>query len=347
MIKTLSPHYKVIPWLSPSSGTIPDKYILELRIWTGLKASVPATAQFEIENINPLGRTGNSNVDISNYLNGFINQSFIIDTTTSLNDANSLVWVQSQVIYYISGVAQTPEFIEIDSAVRGYGYSMEGINPVTPTNNVLLAPIEQKVSRNSIFLFPFLASETVSTTIKLNTIELIKTATTNAVELVQSCYVKVSEFNTDYIEIYKNTVLITTLLITDEPRYDTLDIVFTNKEGQLQTITFFKEIRDSMKIEKEQYESSFGQPSDGVHQFRNYNVKGKSSFSANSGFVKEDNNEIFRQLLLAEKVWSLKDGIYTPLNLGTETIEYKTLDKDRLLNYKIDFDYAFNEINSI
>ena len=32
MIKTKSPHYKSIPWISPSSGTTPDKYILNIYV---------------------------------------------------------------------------------------------------------------------------------------------------------------------------------------------------------------------------------------------------------------------------------------------------------------------------
>src|SRR6056297_1022212 len=134
MIKTKSPHKKIIPWLSPSSETAPDKYILNIYIWNGLKASVPASPIYEIENINPLGRTGNSEVDISKYLSGSINPNLVTNTTTSIQDANALVWVKTEVIYYIGGVAQSPEFIEIDSAVKGYGYGLEGVNPTTPIN---------------------------------------------------------------------------------------------------------------------------------------------------------------------------------------------------------------------
>ena len=347
MIKTKSPHYKVIPWMSPSSGTLPDKYILNVYIWEGLKSPVPTEPIYEQENINPLGRTGDSNVNISRLVNDYIITSLITNTTTSLNDANSLVWVKTEVIYYIGGVAQSPEFIEIDSALKGYGYGMEGVNPTIPINNYLATTVEQKVSPNSIYLFSFLASETVSTVIKLNTLELTKTATTDSTKLVQSVYVKVSEFSTDYIEIFKDDVLINTLLITDEPRYAPIDIAFLNKEGQLQTITFFKEKIDKLKTDSETYESSFGQPLDGVHQFRTYNANGQESFKINSGFVLEDNNEIFRQLLLSTKVWQIDNNVYIPLNIKTSNIEYKSRQKDRLLNYNIEFSYSFNVINNI
>ena len=52
MIKTKSPHYKIIPWLSPSSAIVPDKYILNIYIWSGLKNSSPFIPHYAIENIN-------------------------------------------------------------------------------------------------------------------------------------------------------------------------------------------------------------------------------------------------------------------------------------------------------
>ena len=237
MIKTLSPHYKFIPWIIPSTSTVSEKYILNLYVWKGLKSSVPALPTYTPENVNPLGRTDVSEVNISRLINDFLTTTLITNTTSSLNDADSLVWVKTEVIYYINGVAQAPLLPSTDSALKGYGYGMEGVNPVTPTNNYLATISEQKVSRNSVYLFSFLASETVDTVIKLNNLILTKTATTDSASLVQTCYVKVSEFTTDFIEIYKDNVLINTLLLTDEPRYTPIDVVFLNKEGQQQTIT--------------------------------------------------------------------------------------------------------------
>lgn len=351
MIKTLSPFYKTIPWLSPSSGITPDKYILNIYVWSGLKSSVPLLPSYEQENINPLGRTGDSKVSISRFVNDFLNINLTNNTTTSLNDAGSMVWVKTEVIYYINGVPQTPEFEEIQGAVKGYNYSLEGENGTIPTNNYLATTSEQKVYKNGVYIFSFLASETESTEIELvsETVTklLTKTSTTDSYELVQSVYVDVSEFDGDYIEIYKDGVLINTLLITDELMYEPIDLVFSNKEGQLQSVTMFKEKIDKLKVTKDNYESSSGQSVDGVHQYKDYNVNGKESFSINSGFVKEDNNEVFTQLLLARRVWQYKDNKYIPLNLGTEEIEYKTRNKDRLINYKIDFNYSFSKINNI
>ena len=65
-----------------------------------------------------------------------------------------------------------------------------------------------------------------------------------------------------------------------------------------------------------------------------------------SGFVDEDNNELFSQLFRSNEVWEFKDSVYTPLKLGSKTLEHKTRKNDRLINYNVEFKYAFNDINN-
>jgi hypothetical protein len=166
-------------------------------------------------------------------------------------------------------------------------------------------------------------------------------------EMVQNVWVNIAEATTDtYIEIVFNGVT-TTLLITDECRYTPIDICFQNKEGALQFMTFFKAKTDSLSVTNEEFEGDRGQPLDGNHQYVKFNVQGKSKFKVNSGFIEESMNETVRQLLLSERVWMYSNEIFTPLNVASKSLEYKTRQKERLINYEIDFDYAFNEINSI
>lgn len=354
MIKTLSPHYKTITWLSPSSMTVPDKYILELYIWDGLKAS-PPTVTYEIENVNPLGLTGSTDVNISRYINDILTTSLVSSTTTELLDSDSQVWVKSQVIYYIGGVAQSPEFIETDLALKGYGYGAEGVNNSTPTNGILAFGSEVKVNTDSFYSLPVFMSETLVTDILVksypgNVIDKTYTeaATTDSTDSVKQVWVNVAEaINESYIEITYNGAVVYTLLIEDELRYNPIDIFYTNKEGQLTPITFFKERVNEMETSSENYESSTGQPKDGVHQFVTFDKNGRSGFEVNSGFVQEDNNDIFKQLFLSNDVWEFNGTDYIPLTLDSKSIEYKTRQRDRLLNYTVKFNYAFNEVNSI
>lgn len=163
-------------------------------------------------------------------------------------------------------------------------------------------------------------------------------------ELVKYLWVNVSEAETDeYIEIIYNGVT-KTLLITDECRYTPQDIAFQNKEGTVQVMTFFKAKKDNISITSEEYESNKGH---GYHQKVKFNINGQSRFSVNSGFVTEDKNETVKQLLLSERVWLLNNGIETPINVSSSSQEFKTRQNDRLINYQIEFEYAFNEINNV
>ena len=328
MIKTNSPYYISVPW----SGF--ESYILKIYIWSGLEVDAPVEPQYQIKNINPLGFTEDNEINISNFINDFISYNLPIDTTTSLNNGGNVVWVKVDVTY----PNETTTNLLIETAIRGYTYGIEGKNaPLVEVDY-----FEQKVGIDSVYLFSFIGnSVTINGNVYTNGNYL------NSDEICQVAYIKVSEFTEDLIEISLNRGVVATLIKTIEPRYIPIDIVFINKNGMLQSLTFFKEKVTTLKVDRESYENNFGQPIDGEHQFKDYNVNGRTSFSMNSGFVTEENNEIFKQLFLSQKVWHLENGIYIPLNLKSQQIEYKSRQKDRLLNYKVDFEYSYKEINNI
>jgi len=169
----------------------------------------------------------------------------------------------------------------------------------------------------------------------------------NSAEMLQNIWVKVSEAGTDeYIEVTYNGETIT-LLITDECRYTPVDIAFQNKEGAIVFMPFFKAKTESISTTRETFESDRGQPSMGNHQFVDFNVQGRTSYKINSGFVDENMNQIVKQLLLSERVWEYVNMEYIPIKVKSTGVEYKTRQKDRLINYEMEFEYAFNEINNI
>ncbi len=166
-------------------------------------------------------------------------------------------------------------------------------------------------------------------------------------EAVKYLHINVSDAGTDeYIEVtYRGSTI--TLLIEDECRYTPLDVYFQNKEGAVMVMPFFKANVKSLSTTSEMFESDRGQPLAGNHQYVKYNINGKSKIKINSGFVAEEMNDIFKQLMLTEKAWIYENDLLTPINLGSTSLEYKTRQKDRLINYEIEFEYAFNEINNI
>jgi hypothetical protein len=172
--------------------------------------------------------------------------------------------------------------------------------------------------------------------------------------MVKYLWIQCDETTTDtYIDIVYSGQT-TTLLLQDEYKYTPIDIFFQNKEGAEQVLTFFKEQKNSLSITSSEFESDRGQPKFGNHQFVRYNVQGREDLTLNSGFIDEDMNGIFAEMLLSERIWSYSTNlfskstlIFTPLNIKSKQLSYKTQLNERLINYEMKFEYSYNQINNI
>lgn len=167
-------------------------------------------------------------------------------------------------------------------------------------------------------------------------------------ELIKYLCINVSDFpSTDeYLEVVYNSETITIWLV-DECRYTPVPVHFINKDGAQQVIHFYKARKDELKTDRETYESDRNQPANGNHQFVDYNVNGRTSFTVNSGYVDEDMNDTFKQLMLSETVWILENNDFIPVNISKKNLKYKNRQNDRLINYEFEFEYSYNEINNI
>ena len=76
---------------------------------------------------------------------------------------------------------------------------------------------------------------------------------------------------------------------------------------------------------------------------------GKESITLNTGYLSEDYNDVIEELMLSEQVWLMATDSeeVLPVIPKTQNLTYKTSINDRLVQYTIDFDYAFDKINSV
>ena len=58
-------------------------------------------------------------------------------------------------------------------------------------------------------------------------------------------------------------------------------------------------------------------------------------------------NDTIEELFLAENVWIRKDNKTLPILPKTKSFIYKTSVNDNLIDYTIEFEYAFDKINNI
>jgi hypothetical protein len=67
----------------------------------------------------------------------------------------------------------------------------------------------------------------------------------------------------------------------------------------------------------------------------------------NTGFIQESFNEVIKQMMLSEQVWVDNGTEVLPITLNTKSLQFKKSVNDKLINYTVDFEYAFNKINDI
>jgi len=138
-------------------------------------------------------------------------------------------------------------------------------------------------------------------------------------------------------------------------KYEPVRVTFVNKFGALQDIWFDKKSTESIQTKTETYNASVVDFANfnyntNSHQMRTLNLMGNESIVLNTGFIDESYNEVIRQLMLSEQIWMTKltdEELVLPLKAKTKSLQYKTQVNDKLVNYTIQFDMAFDKINSI
>jgi hypothetical protein len=163
MIKSLTPYYVNIPFVSPLTGATAITYTLNLFIWNGAKNNPPAEPQYQMTKDNPTSSTGTDKINIARLVNDYIDFIPNKSSTTELNDGINQVWVRQEVEYTTSdeddnGVLQLAETV---LCLKGYGYGLDGENPQPPTNKILIPIQDYKVNRNGFFNVPILIDEPV------------------------------------------------------------------------------------------------------------------------------------------------------------------------------------------
>jgi len=138
--------------------------------------------------------------------------------------------------------------------------------------------------------------------------------------------------------------------------YDPIKVTFVNKYGALQDLWFDKKSVNSIEVQSNDYKASVMNFSStptydtSAHQNRVLDLVGKESITMNTGYIDEEYNEVFRQLMLSEQVWMTRltdTEEVLPLRPRTQSLQFKTRTNDKLVNYTVEFDFAFDKINTI
>lgn len=192
-------------------------------------------------------------------------------------------------------------------------------------------------------LNPIVVTDTNNSTLK---IKYIRVTPTNSLQTGDTITVVSTKSG------YAQTHTIT-LEAVCEIKYEQLQVIFYNKFGALQIMPFFKKSITSISTQSESFQRDImdftNDPTydKSKHVVATLGVNGKEKISMNTGFIEESYNEVITQLLLSEQIWVDDGSNVLPINLNTKSLTFKKSVNDRLINYTLDFNYAFDKINNV
>ena len=376
---TRSPSFESISHSNASYG------ILKLYVWTGDKNTVPPVT-YTIRKSATTPTTGNPRVsfEVSELIRDYLDIEF------DGNYSGQGVWVKVDLDVYNSSDISVIDYEYTIIAFDGYDYFEDPL-PISSNlmiTNRKLFVLEDNTFR--VPIDTSLNNPTV-TFLKDNEVIATQTFQSSNESSEQIRYVSIygdtinwdtfkervlQDGGRDYesnkcLEAYFNDysigavdkIIVSNIVGTEiinveilkECKYEPKKVTFVNKFGALQDIYFFKKSVKKMNVKKESYKSNilntFVGYSTSDHVYKDFNVVGRESITLSSGFLGEEYNEVFKQMMLSEKVWVTNitgDGEQVlPINVKTDYITYKTSLNDKLVQYTIEFDNSFNAIKDI
>lgn len=142
-----------------------------------------------------------------------------------------------------------------------------------------------------------------------------------------------------------------TIKRTCDPKYTPVKVTFVNKFGALQDMYFDKKSVNKYSTTSENFKRNIigidGSYSTTKHQSYNKNFSMSESITLNTGFVSESMDEVINQLTLSAYIWGEINSEIIPLKIVTTDQTRKTHLNDKLINYTVEFEYAYDSINNI
>lgn len=144
---------------------------------------------------------------------------------------------------------------------------------------------------------------------------------------------------------YNTNVFEKASLRIEECKYTPVVCTFINRYGGWEFLTFFKQQINTIAVKGTDYKlmPSSVNYNTSLGQSKTFNINGTQTIKLNTGFVDENYSELITDLLLSETV--LLDS--EPVIVKTQGSDLKTNLKDRLINYEMEFEYAYNLINDV
>jgi hypothetical protein len=139
-----------------------------------------------------------------------------------------------------------------------------------------------------------------------------------------------------------------------EIKFKPIRSIFYNKFGALQDVWMNKKSIINMSVKDQNFKANvmnFGQTPPIYnrlkHSERRFNVVANETITLNTGNTTEQYNEPMKQLLMTEQSWLEDENEINPVVINTKKFTEKTSVNDRIIQYTIEFRFAFDKIQNI
>jgi hypothetical protein len=363
LISVRSPYFIIVNEASQVGSKV------ELFIWHKGETE-PATATYTLSKKIASATQIKNTYNISNYAKEFINNissaynGFITEVTDD--------WVYVKVKRYKETSASNYTLLNTETYVACNGYTkyQDGFNEMINNTFIPATLYQQNKTYKffyddfpSIYFFIDYTNDADEYLVRYSNFEGIpnideETILNGETETQYLFSIPISLGGVDYVdgnklEIVKNDVVIATYIFKTECeiKYSPITVEYINKYGGWDFITFFKARTENWEVKNKEYQLL---PNDVdynilIGQSKAFNYEAKQSIKVNTGWLNESYNELIKDLMVSETIL-LKDTIdasLQPVKLKTMSTDLKTSLQDKMINYQIEFEYNFNQINNV
>ena len=319
--------------------------VVDLYVWDGTVSDQPVSPAYTINKSVISGQT-NITLEIAELVRDYF-------TITFNDDYNSIArYVRTVVSSFDDSDEpfETNPIVTTYVALDGYGYFEEGTNPELD-RHALISATNIYLPEGTAGKLPIFAEGVGKVIIDGVTTQITDNGNTN--QKIQ--YVTIPADKSS-IQVYDtdDTTLKKTITISNicEPKYTSFKVTFVNKFGAFQDLYFFKKTSEVTNVTDELFKKNIITNTASTYntydnQRGRMNVNAQTSLTMNTGFIKENMNQTIEELFYSENVYIRYENKTLAVIPKSKSLQYKTSLNDKLINYTVDFDFAFDRINNV
>jgi len=319
--------------------------VVDLYVWDGTVSDQPVSPAYTINKSVISGQT-NITLEIAELVRDYF-------TITFNDDYNSIARYVRTVVSSFDDSDEpfdTNPIVTTYVALDGYGYFEEGTNPELD-RHALMSATNIYLPEGTTGKLPIFAEGVGKVIIDGVTTQITDNGNTN--QKIQ--YVTIPADKSS-IQVYDtdDTTLKKTITISNicEPKYTSFKVTFVNKFGAFQDLYFFKKTSEVTNVTDELFKKNIITNTASTYntydnQRGRMNVNAQTSLTMNTGFIKENMNQTIEELFYSENVYIRYENKTLAVIPKSKSLQYKTSLNDKLINYTVDFDFAFDRINNV